>query len=274
MPELPEVETVKKTLQKLISGKTIEEGVVTLPRIIQEPPSPDLFQEMLKGQTIHDVGRRGKFLRIFLDTHVLVSHLRMEGRYHLAMKDEPIEKHTHVRFCFTDGTELRYKDVRQFGTMHLYPLGEDLKRPPLAKLGPEPLSEDFTLAGFQRSLSGRRTKIKSLLLNQAFLSGLGNIYVDEALFGASILPERLVESLTPDDVERLYTSIRSVLSTAVEAGGSSVRSYVDGNGEMGMFQLQIKVYGRKGEACHQCGEPIQRIVVTGRGTHFCTTCQH
>ncbi|SFS71830.1 DNA-formamidopyrimidine glycosylase [Marininema halotolerans] len=273
MPELPEVETVKKTLQALTKGKTIEEVVVSLPRIIQEPPSPALFQAMLKGQTIHDVGRRGKFLRFFLDTHVLVSHLRMEGRYCLAEKTDPIEKHTHVRFSFSDGTELRYKDVRQFGTMHLYPMGEDLHLPPLVKLGPEPLSEDFTLDGFQRALSGRRTNVKALLLNQAFLSGLGNIYVDEALYTASILPERLVETLSMDEIQRLYTSIRTVLANAVKAGGSSVRSYVDGHGEMGMFQLQIKVYGRKGEACHQCGNPIQKIVLAGRGTHFCKTCQ-
>ncbi|MFD1409941.1 DNA-formamidopyrimidine glycosylase [Kroppenstedtia eburnea] len=273
MPELPEVETVKRTLQKLITGKTVEEVKVSLPRILQEPPDPQLFGEMLKGRKVTGVERRGKFLRIFFDPWVLVSHLRMEGRYSLESAETPVAKHTHVIFRFTDGTELRYRDVRQFGTMHLWPKGEELNLPPLRKLGPEPLSEAFTLAGFAAGLAKRKTNIKALLLNQEFLCGLGNIYVDEALFTAGIHPERRVQSLDSDEVKRLYKSIRSTLVKAVEAGGSSVRSYVDGNGEMGMFQLQIQVYGKKGEPCLHCGHPIERRVVAGRGTHFCPECQ-
>ncbi|PTM58113.1 DNA-formamidopyrimidine glycosylase [Desmospora activa] len=273
MPELPEVETVKQTLEVLIVGKTIEEVTVDLPRIIQEPPDPALFRELLRGRTVTGVGRRGKFLRIFLDPWVLVSHLRMEGRYSVTSKDESIAKHTHVRFRFMDGTELRYNDVRQFGTMHLYRRGEDLKRPPLNKLGPEPLSDEFTVEVLRERLAKRKAAVKAVLLNQAVVSGLGNIYVDEALFAAGIHPERSVQDLTEEETKQLYAAIRSTLQKAVEAGGSSVRSYVNGNGEMGMFQLQIQVYGRKGEACHRCGEPIQKTVVAGRGTHFCSLCQ-
>lgn len=273
MPELPEVETIKRTLEHQIVGKTVDEVSVFLPRIIKEPPDPELFGEMLQGRTVKGVGRRGKFLLIHLDPWVLVSHLRMEGRYRMESSEAPVEKHTHVIFRFTDKTELRYRDVRQFGTMHLWPKGEELERLPLVKLGPEPLSEAFTPEMFAQRLRSRKTRMKALLLNQEFLSGLGNIYVDESLFSAGIHPERPVQSLTDDEVKRLYTSIRSTLVKAIEAGGSSVRSYVNGNGEMGMFQLRIQVYGRRGEPCPRCGEPIERRVVAGRGTHLCPRCQ-
>ncbi|MDR6226577.1 DNA-formamidopyrimidine glycosylase [Desmospora profundinema] len=273
MPELPEVETVKRTLETLIVGKTIEKVTVDLPRIIQEPPDPALFEALLAGRTVTGVGRRGKFLRIFVDPWIIVSHMRMEGRYSVVRRQEPVAKHTHVRFHFTDGSELRYNDVRQFGTMHLYRQGEDLERPPLNKLGPEPLSDTFTLDVFRQRLSNRKTTIKALLLNQAVVSGLGNIYVDEALFEAGIHPERAVPEVTEEELKRLHAAIRSTLIKAVEAGGSSVRSYVNGKGEMGMFQLQIQVYGRKGEPCLHCGEPIAKTLVAGRGTHLCPRCQ-
>ncbi|MBO2534097.1 DNA-(apurinic or apyrimidinic site) lyase [Planifilum fulgidum] len=273
MPELPEVETVKRTLQRLIIGKTVEDVDVFLPKIIKEPSDVNLFVERLRGRKVTGLGRRGKFLKIFFDPWVLVSHMRMEGRYRLLPREEPLEKHTHVVFRFADGTDLRYRDVRQFGTMHLFLRGEEERRPPLNKLGPEPLSEEFTLERFRKRLSGRTTRLKALLLNQEFLSGLGNIYVDEALFEAGLHPERPVPSLSEEESERLFRSIRSTLERAVEAGGSTVRSYVDGNGEMGMFQLQIQVYGRRGEPCPRCGGPIQRLVVAGRGTHLCPKCQ-
>lgn len=273
MPELPEVETVRQTLEQLIVGKTVADVAVFLPKIVKEPPDVDLFVQRLIGTTVTGVGRRGKFLRIFFGDWVLVSHLRMEGRYSLAQHDDPVEKHTHVIFRFTDKSELRYRDVRQFGTMHLYPAGEEEQHPPLNKLGPEPLSDDFTLDVFRERLAGRKTKLKALLLNQEFLVGLGNIYVDEALFSAGLHPERPADALTEEEQRRLYESIRSTLAEAVRLGGSSVRSYVNSKGEMGMFQLQIQVYGRKGEPCVRCGEPITRLVVAGRGTHVCLQCQ-
>lgn len=274
MPELPEVETVKRTLKRLIVGKTVEDVDVFLPKIVKEPPDANLFAERLRGRKVTGLGRRGKFLKIFFDPWVLVSHMRMEGRYRLLPREESLEKHTHVVFRFTDGTDLRYRDVRQFGTMHLFRRGEEERHPPLNRLGPEPLSEEFTLEQFRERLSGRTTtRLKALLLNQEFLSGLGNIYVDEALFEAGLHPERPVPSLSDEESERLFRSIRSTLEKAVEAGGSTVRSYVDGNGDMGMFQLQIQVYGRRGEPCPRCGEPIRRLVVAGRGTHLCTKCQ-
>jgi formamidopyrimidine-DNA glycosylase len=273
LPELPEVETVRKTLQKLVVGKEIEDVTVRLPRIIKRPDDTEVFRRMLCGTTITGIGRRGKFLKILCDPLVLVSHLRMEGKYRLAEQGEPYEKHTHVIFHFTDGTELRYRDVRQFGTMHLFSYGEEDEQLPLKKLGPEPLTDEFQLPWFQALLAKRKSNIKAILLNQEYIAGLGNIYVDESLFRAGIHPTRMASSLKEEEVERLYHSIQQTLKEAIELGGSSVRSYLNGEGEMGMFQLRIQVYGRKHEPCPKCGRPIERLVVAGRGTHVCSHCQ-
>jgi len=272
MPELPEVETVRRTLEQLIVGRTIEQVSVMLPRIIQRS-EPEPFCHSLEGQTIREVKRRGKFLRVVMDQVTLVSHLRMEGRYGLFDGEDPIEKHTHVIFHFKDGKELRYKDVRQFGTMEVFLNGKELSSPPLCKLGVEPLDDCFTLAAFKQILSDRPTKIKSLLLDQSHIVGIGNIYVDESLHRARIHPERTANSLKPAELQRLYTAIVATLQEAVAAGGSSVKSYVNGQGEMGMFQQQLAVYGRKGQPCYTCGSPIVRTVLGGRGTHTCEKCQ-
>jgi formamidopyrimidine-DNA glycosylase len=273
VPELPEVETVRRTLTSLITGKTIRSVTVSLPRILQKPDDPAAFAAMLEGRTFQGVERRGKFLRLLLDGLVLVSHLRMEGRYGLYREEDPVEPHTHVIFHFTDGTALRYKDVRQFGTMHLFAPGEEFRSPPLNKLGLEPMDDTFTTEAFRKALGSRTTKIKPLLLNQEIVVGLGNIYVDEALHAARIHPERPADTLTGAERNRLYASIRATLGSAVEAGGSSIKSYVNGQGEMGMFQHQLRVYGRTGEPCDRCGSPIVKFTVGGRGTHVCPKCQ-
>ncbi|CAM2963940.1 DNA-formamidopyrimidine glycosylase [Paenibacillus sediminis] len=273
MPELPEVETVKRTLNRLIVGKQIDSVTVSLGRIIQRPDDTQQFALELAGHTIQRVERRGKFLRILLDDLVLVSHLRMEGRYGVYRKDEPVEKHTHVIFHFTDGTELRYKDVRQFGTMHLFKPGEEFTLPPLAKLGMEPLDESFTLDRFKSVLSKRKVKIKPLLLNQAYVVGIGNIYVDEALFRAGIHPEQMANTISDKQWAALHQAIITTLTDAVKAGGSSIKSYVNGQGEMGMFQHQLQIYGRKSEPCAKCDTLIEKTVVGGRGTHYCPSCQ-
>ncbi len=273
MPELPEVETVKRTLNRLVAGKTIERVTVYLPRIVQRPDDAEQFAALLKDQTIRRLERRGKFLRFMMDEIVLVSHLRMEGRYGLYAAGDPLEKHTHVVFHFTDGTELRYKDVRQFGTMHLFAPGQDLAQPPLNKLGLEPLDESFTPQALRKRIGSRTTRIKPLLLNQEYIAGLGNIYVDEALFSAGIHPERTADSLTSREWKRLHEAIVTTLREAVDAGGSSIKSYVNGQGEMGMFQQRLQVYGRKSQPCYRCGQEVQKSVVGGRGTHYCPRCQ-
>ncbi|MEW9051710.1 MAG: DNA-formamidopyrimidine glycosylase [Neobacillus sp.] len=273
MPELPEVETVRKTLKQLVSNKQIEKITIFWPKIIKNPVEIEQFIDALKGETIEDVGRRGKFLIIYTDHYALVSHLRMEGKYGLYPKEETFDKHTHVLFHFTDGSELRYRDVRKFGTMHLYKKGEEFEKPPLIGLGPEPFSEEFTKEFLHEKLKKTNRKVKPALLDQKILVGLGNIYVDEALFRAGIHPERPANSLNEAEIAVLHREIIDTLSEAVKKGGSTIRSYVNTQGEIGMFQLELYAYGRKGEPCKNCGTPLEKTTVGGRGTHFCPQCQ-
>lgn len=273
MPELPEVETIRRTLEVLVLGKTIDDVDIRWGKIIKEPDDTELFRMLLKGQTIHKIGRRGKFLIFYLDDHSLVSHLRMEGKYGLYDETEPTDKHTHVIFKFTDHTELRYRDVRKFGTMHLHSKGTELDVLPLAKVGPEPFSDEFTPEYLSGALSKTNRFIKTVLLDQRVVAGLGNIYVDEALFHSGIHPERPASSLTKEEIEKLYTSIKETLATAIEKGGSTVRSYVNSQGQMGMFQLELFAYSRKGQPCKRCGTIMERIIVGGRGTVYCPKCQ-
>ncbi|KAA9031717.1 DNA-formamidopyrimidine glycosylase [Niallia endozanthoxylica] len=274
MPELPEVETIRRTLLQLIMGKKIQAVSVYWPKIIKQPDEVEQFSDALIGQTIQDIGRRGKFLVFYTDIYALVSHLRMEGRYTLAQSEEAVDKHTHVIFHFIDGTELRYRDVRKFGTMHLFRKGEEFLSLPLSQLGPEPLEDTFDLIEFKNKLASKKRNIKSVLLDQTVLVGLGNIYVDEALFKARIHPERMAQSLSDEETNVLYRSIIETLSEAVKKGGSTVRTYVNSQGEMGMFQLEHNVYGRKGEDCKVCGSELIKTVVGGRGTVFCPSCQN
>ncbi|MBS4215395.1 DNA-formamidopyrimidine glycosylase [Neobacillus rhizophilus] len=273
MPELPEVETVRRTLEKLVLQKTIEDVTVYWPKIIKNPAEAEQFIDALKGETFAAIGRRGKFLILYTENFALVSHLRMEGRYGLYPKEEPFDKHTHVIFHFTDGTELRYRDVRKFGTMHLYKKGEEFTKPPLIQLGPEPFSEEFTKEYLAKMLKKTNRKIKTALLDQNLFVGLGNIYVDEALFRSGIHPERQAASLKKKEIELLHKEIVETLSEAVEKGGSTIRSYVNSQGEIGMFQLELYAYGRKGEPCKNCGTPLEKTTVGGRGTHYCPKCQ-
>lgn len=273
MPELPEVETVRKTLQELVNNKTIDQVSVFWPKMIKHPVEHTQFIDALTGQKIIDVGRRGKFLIIYTNDFALVSHLRMEGKYGLFPKEEPIDKHTHVIFHFSDGTELRYKDVRKFGTMHLYIKGQEFDILPLSQLGPEPLSLEFTTELLANNLAKTKRHIKAALLDQKNVVGLGNIYVDEALFRSRIHPERRADTLSDEEITTLYKEIIATLSEAVEKGGSTIRSYVNSQGQIGMFQLELFVYGRKGEECKACGSFLERIISGGRGTVFCPTCQ-
>ncbi|BCJ88033.1 DNA-formamidopyrimidine glycosylase [Effusibacillus dendaii] len=273
MPELPEVETIRRSLEALVVHKTIGDVTVNLPRLIRTPDDVEQFKIMLRQQTIRGVRRRGKFLLLDIGPYTLVSHLRMEGRYGLYQTGEPIAKHTHLIFHFTDGTELRYQDVRQFGTFDLLPENNLSAVPGLRKMGPEPLSGEFTPTVLQQKLKNRTGKIKSLLLDQNLVAGIGNIYADEALFRAGVHPEREAGLLTKAQIERVYRAVVDVLSESVKLGGSSVKSYVNGFGSTGSYQYHLNVYGRKDEPCPNCGTPIKKNRVGGRGTHFCPKCQ-
>jgi formamidopyrimidine-DNA glycosylase len=273
MPELPEVETVRRTLLQLVKNKTIADVDVGWPKMIKEPDDVERFVQLLKGQTIEDIGRRGKFLLFVLNDYVLVSHLRMEGRYGLYQPTDEKTKHTHVVFSFTDGSELRYADVRKFGTMHLFAKGAEHVAMPLAQLGVEPFSEQFTVELLEQAYAKTTRAIKTALLDQKTVVGLGNIYVDEALFRSGIHPERTASSLSKEEYQNLHKEIKRTLKEAIEAGGSSIKSYVNGQGEIGMFQQQLHVYGRKQQPCHHCDTAIEKTVVGGRGTHYCPNCQ-
>lgn len=273
MPELPEVETIRRTLEKLVLNKRIKDVSIYWPKIIQFPHDIEQFRMILRDEKIERIARRGKFLLFYLTDYVLISHLRMEGKYRVVSIEEEKDKHTHIIFHFTDGTELRYNDVRKFGTMHVYQIGEEFNVKPLNQLGPDPFELEYTLKYFQDKLSKTTRMIKAVLLDQTVIAGLGNIYVDEVLFLSKIHPVKRANELSLNEVEAIWKHARIVLEKAVEQGGTTIRSYVDGEGEMGMFQQQLYAYGQTGQPCKHCATAIEKIKVVGRGTHICPTCQ-
>ncbi|OEG00095.1 DNA-formamidopyrimidine glycosylase [Vulcanibacillus modesticaldus] len=273
MPELPEVETVRRALLKQIIGKTITKVDVFYPRIIRHPHDIEEFKMLLKGQTLHKIDRRGKYLLFRFDQVTLVSHLRMEGKYlYKAEKSVSLDKHVHVVFYFNDGSELQYHDVRKFGTMELVFKGEEEKLASLKKLGQEPIDPLFDQELFKRKVQKRNIAIKKILLDQTIISGLGNIYVDDTLAMSKIHPLRLGTSLTDEEIARITNSMIEVLNKAIEKGGSSIRTFESLHGK-GSMQDHLIVYGRTNLPCHYCGTPIEKIKVGGRGTHYCPTCQ-
>jgi formamidopyrimidine-DNA glycosylase len=270
MPELPEVETVARGLRSLLIGRTIGDAVVGWPRTIAQPKAEE-FAKGIVGRRVDSVGRRGKYVVIGLDRGYLLIHLKMSGQLQVVRADEPVDKHVHLLLGLDDGRQLRFRDVRKFGRVHLVGDPGEVT----ARLGPEPLPDDFTLAEFRRLLTRRRGRLKPLLLNQHFLAGLGNIYADEALFVARLHPLRKADSLTPLEQARLYGAIRAVLQGAVEGRGTTLADggYTDARGEMGTYQEQLAVYGQGGKPCLRCLSSIERIVVGGRSAHFCPRCQ-
>lgn len=277
MPELPEVEIVVQGLNQMILGEKIKKVEVRWPRIIESPTVED-FKNQLEGQVFEEVKRRGKFILFYLTDDVLISHLRMEGKYQVVDPKNEVEdpfdsKHTHVIFHLESGEELRYLDVRKFGRMSLVPKGQEFKHKSLAKLGPEPVAEEFKLDAMQEFLTRRTKAIKGVLLDQHIVVGIGNIYADEILYEAKIHPSRPANSLTAAEEELLYKAIISILAKAVKKGGTTIRSYENAFGKNGNYQDYLKVYGKTGEDCPRCGTPIEKIKVAGRGTHFCPTCQ-
>jgi formamidopyrimidine-DNA glycosylase len=273
MPELPEVETIKRTLEQLIINKTIKDVDVYWGKIIKEPDDTEKFKHLLINQTFRKMNRRGKFLLFYFDDYCLVSHLRMEGKYKLMPEDTVKDKHTHVIFHLTNGEALHYNDVRKFGTMHLYPIGEEMKYPPLNTLGPEPFDKTFTFAYFKEKLNKTERLIKAVLLDQTVVTGLGNIYVDETLFKARVHPMKRANTLNDKEIKRIQEAAVETLKEAVELGGTTIRSYVNSQGEMGMFQQELFVYGQENKQCKDCGKEIVKLKVAGRGTHICTSCQ-
>lgn len=274
MPEMPEVETIRRTLTDKVTGKRIASVEVLLPRLIKWPTA-EQFRAVVTDVTISRLARRGKYLLFYLDNgYVMVVHLRMTGRLYYIKKGTPPDRFTRVVFTLADGDALLYADSRTLGTLYALPDEELWRIAGLASLGPEPLSEEFTLDYFRETVTSRKGTIKGLLLKQELIGGLGNIYVDEALALAGVHPERAAASLTEEEASRLYTAVNAVIAQGIEHGGTTFRDYRDGVGQKGSNQDHLQVYGRKNEACRRCGTPIAKTEVAGRGTHFCPHCQH
>ena len=274
MPELPEVETLRRGLEKHLVGRMIVEVRVQVAKMIKGTiREPDVFKDSLQGTKILSVGRRGKHLINTLDSgYHLLLHLNMRGQLLLTPGDEPDAKYLAAAFVLDNGQELRFHDMWTWGEMRLVTEIELAAHPALRGMGPEPLSEHWSVQDLRNGLAKRpKTAIKAVLLDQAVLAGVGNIYADEALHRAAIQPLRLTGSLTILEAERLHAEIRAVLTEATEGGGTTSDNYVDADGQVGRFVPQV--YDRGGKPCISCGTELTRIRVTGRGTVFCTSCQ-
>ena len=271
MPELPEVETVRRGLAVKMNGRRIIRAELRRPDLRR--PFPAALAARLDGARIGEIGRRGKYLLIELDTEgLLLLHLGMSGRITASNGDLPDAPHDHVVLTLDDGTVIRFNDARRFGLLDYVERSDAAKHPLLSGLGPEPLEAEFNGVYLADTLAGKMTPIKSALLDQRIVAGLGNIYVCEALFRAGVSPRRLAASIGRGRADRLVAGIKSVLTEAIEAGGSSLRDYVQADGELGYFQHRWAVYGHEGDPCPDCdcGGAVRRIVQSGRSTFFCS----
>lgn len=274
MPELPEVETYVRELEPLLLGRQVCAAQVFWPRTIAAPAVAE-FQAQIVGQQFARFGRRGKYMLLGLaGGATLIVHLRMTGHLQVEPAATAPDKHTHVLLDLDSGAHLFFRDSRKFGRIWLV---EDVA-PVLARLGPEPLSDDFAPDGLGQRLAGRQAAIKALLLDQSIVAGVGNIYADEALFRAGIHPLRSGGSLTGAELARLHAAVCTVLAEGIAAAGSSlgvssIQNYQRPSGQPGSFQEQHRVFQRTGQPCVVCGAPIVRIVIAQRSTHFCPGCQ-
>jgi formamidopyrimidine-DNA glycosylase len=273
MPELPEVETVRTGLEKALKGAKVKD--VTLRRKNLRVAFPAGFAKALAGRTITSIERRAKYLMFHLDSdHVVLAHLGMTGRFTVqSASSKDFALHDHAVFHLSDGRDVIYNDARRFGLITLVKCDVLAKHPLLAALGPEPLSRDFTESYLKKELLKRKTPVKVALMDQQLVVGVGNIYASEALYMAGIDPRKPAFTAA-GKAKAIIAAIRRVLGDAITSGGSSLRDFVHVSGESGYFQHQFKVYGRKGEPCFRCGNPINSLRQGGRTTFFCADCQH
>ncbi|MFQ5740414.1 MAG: bifunctional DNA-formamidopyrimidine glycosylase/DNA-(apurinic or apyrimidinic site) lyase [Acidobacteriota bacterium] len=291
MPELPEVETIRRGLVEHVKGLTIRDVVWRECRIFQLPA--ERLGRELRAQSIREITRRGKFLIFELDRHYCIVHLGMTGQLTVRdparadskrfyrhpntglqrIRQHAPDPHTHLQICFENGKALLFRDIRKFGRVHLLEKGSEVLSIFFRKLGLEPFSEQYVLAAFLKQFAKRKVRTKSLLLDQSFVAGIGNIYADEALFWAGIHPSRRVTTLRRYEKERLFHVIHAVLRRGIRFGGTTLRDYINSEGESGSHQEELMVYGRAGKSCRSCGSRIEKIVISQRGTCFCPLCQ-
>lgn len=286
MPELPEVETIRRDLNHFLRGKKIKAVEVKLAKIVK--PSPPAFQKLLIGQQIEEVSRRAKLVIFRLSGgFFILTHLKMsgqmifdDGQKVLAKGGHPIKdgdkdlpnQYTHVIFEFADGSHLLYNDLRQFGWLKI--VDQQTLQEELVKYGPEPLEPAFTREVFVKLLEkNSRPKIKPFLMKQEKIAGIGNIYADEICFFGKVRPERVIKTLTIKERKDLFLGIKHILEQAIAKRGTSADQYVDARGQQGGYLPYLKVYGRAGQKCKRCAGIIKKIKLAGRGTHFCPQCQ-
>lgn len=268
MPELPEVETVVRDLRPLLVGRSFVSLIVGKKALRRKWSRA--WENQIVGRRVEGIERRGKWLLIGLGKPWLCVHLGMTGQF--TVTNGPRETHTHFIWQLDDANELRFRDVRRFGSVTFYPDREALDRFFIeSELGPEPF--DLDAKYWRDTLKRSRRNLKAILLDQTIIAGVGNIYADESLFEARLHPTSLGTNLKPKNAEMLRQAIASVLTRAIQGRGSTIRDYVGGSGLQGGFQNEFRVYGRTGEACVHCKKPIERIVLAGRSTHFCPRCQ-
>ncbi|HEV2217027.1 MAG TPA: bifunctional DNA-formamidopyrimidine glycosylase/DNA-(apurinic or apyrimidinic site) lyase [Candidatus Dormibacteraeota bacterium] len=274
MPELPEVETIASDLRPHLVGRTIVTCELRFPTIVRHP-EPEVFADLVAGQRIESVKRRGKYILIGLgDERLLVVHLGMTGQLRLVSPETAIPVHTHAIFGLDDGRQLRYRDPRRFGRLLLGTEAALREARAMPRLGPEPIDPNFTADGLYEALRRRKAPLKAVLLDQKALAGVGNIYADESLYRARIRPDRAAHRVSRRSAHRLHESLRESLETAIKNRGSSVDTYRDAWGEVGGQQEVLLVYGRAGEPCYTCGRPLSAVRIAGRTTVFCRRCQH
>jgi formamidopyrimidine-DNA glycosylase len=271
MPELPEVETVRRGLENLVIGKEVASVTVLWENIVQASGGVTEFVNQMPGQTLLAVDRIGKFLIFHWTDVAWIAHLRMEGKYLYMPSTDPVDAYSHVILHLTDGYDLRYRDVRKFGRIHMvdkHQLDQAVKD---LHLGPEP--KDVTTAYLTDKLAHRKRPIKGVLLDQSVIAGIGNIYADEVLYAAKVHPEQPANSLTDQEIQAIVDASKAIIGQAVEAGGTTIRSYTNAFGENGHYQQYLQAYGRNGQPCARCGTLIEKISVSQRGSHFCPNCQ-
>ena len=272
MPELPEVETVKRSLLIRLKGKVIKSINVYYDNIIAYPSVKE-FSNNIVNQKINGIERYGKWLIFVLDDYYLLSHLRMEGKYFFKDRIDVLNKHEHVVFGFDDDLELRYMDVRKFGKMHLIRKEEIKTIGPLVKMGLEPWDEKLDVKFLMDKYKNKKLPIKTVLLDQSIVVGIGNIYANEILFLSNINPLKKANLLNEKEISKIIENTKIVLEKAIVAGGTTIRSYSSVDGVSGLFQNQLYVHSREGEECLNCKVKITKIKVGGRGTYYCPSCQ-
>lgn len=272
MPEKPEVMTVVKSITPLITGKTITDCNIYWNNIIAVPES-DEFKKRIIGEKINNVTTRGKFIVIELVKYCLLVHLRMEGKFMFREKGEVLGKHEHVELILDDKTSFRFHDVRKFGKMYLIPKEEVYKAKPLSELGKEFYDDDLSKEYLHEKLSRLKVPIKTALLDQSIITGIGNIYDDEILFLSGIDPNRKANTVSIEECQSIINNTKKVLSAAVELGGTTIKSFTSSEGVHGLFQNKLLVHSQEGKECPNCKSKIIKIKLGGRGTYYCPNCQ-